>query len=454
MTLKRSFKTFLLIVGLIFPLVWLYTHSELNMSRKAHEVDSLLLNVIQVDTEITENILKTRSQLTLHYDDISDSQHRLKLLLDEFEPLLVDHPSSLEPQLNSIAQLSLTLDESIEKFKAINAQVSQRQHYIKFLADELKKKTEVHQVHNIVNKIVITVFHARIFGYRSIELNTKRDVSALKEITKGNERETQRLIDNFLQHLNQLLSLEAKESLVMDTILKHDLRQEAQLVRQELVTNQFKMFVNGREIQRYLILYASFLVLLIIFFIVNRLNLKNYALQHKKHSERDHLTQLRNRRVFIKRLEAIIEYQSGALLFIDLDGFKIINDDLGHSVGDETLKNIAQKLVAITDKGAFNEISADVFRLGGDEFVILIEYKNMTNSVQTLDDFANMVVEECVFRLAEPFNDYSVSVSVGIAQFPEQGKNIADILNCADKAMYYSKQHGRSRYTFYSDIIN
>ena len=453
MTLKRFIKYSLVVICLVFPLIWLYMDSELGMSRKAHEVDMLLLNVIQVDTELTERVLRTRSQLTLHYDDISSSQKRLHNLLAKFPMSIINNSTALKEQLSVITELSLETQNSLDKFKSINSQVSQRQRYIKYLAEEIERiSSSTTAVINEVNHIVIEVFNARIFGYQISESDVKNYNERLLNLAKNDVQETQLLVEKFLIHFKELSLLANKETVIVSNILEHQLRNQSLKIRQELLASHYKELINSKDIQRYLTIYTGFLLILILFFVLNRRHLKRYASKHKQHSERDDLTQLYNRRVFLKKLESIIHSQSGALLFIDLDGFKIVNDQLGHNVGDETLQMVASKLKNVIELNESNHVTADVFRLGGDEFVLLIEVQDQTDSKRLLTEFARSAVKECAFNLTSPNETYSISVSVGVAQFPECGKDIAELLNCADKAMYESKQRGRSCYTFYNEI--
>lgn len=451
---KRLLQTSLSIFILMLPLAWLYMDSELGMSRKAHEVESLLQEIMHVDTQLTEQVLKTRSQITLHYDDIADSQRRLNSLVGKFTPDLISHAEALEAQFTLIASLSKESQQTIERFKSINAQVSQRQRYIRVLASEIKKNTESVDAMNVVNQvdeIVIEVFNARLFGHRFIESDATQHIEALL-LASRQHKEIARFVDNFIVHLNQLLLLEEKESVVLNDILEHRMREKIQQLRHELNESQYQMVLDGKALQNHLIVYASFLLILILFFILNRRYLQKHASIHKRRSELDHLTKLYNRRYFLELLKDVIEDESGALLFIDLDDFKIINDELGHSVGDETLKSVALRLTNLAEKAESKGFSSNVFRLGGDEFVILVEHFGYEDPSKTLVQFAQSVVDECAFEVKNAQQAFKLSVSVGIARFPEHGVDVTTVLNCADKAMYYSKQHGRNRFTLYSDI--
>lgn len=430
-------------------------HAELGTSKKAHEVESLLLEIMQVDTEITEEVLKIRSQFTLNYDEISTSQRRLNSLIQRFTPELVNNISALKVELNVVTKLVKQSQISIEHFKSINAQVSQRQRYIKLLASDIKRSIDDNNAKKIINQvdeIVIEVFNDRIFGHQFSGNNAKGHMGSLSLAVKHHNTKVQTLIANFIIHLDKLLILEVKEAKVLDTILKHKIRNKVQSVRRSLIDSQYQMVSDSSQTQRYLIIYASALLLLVLCFMLNRRYLKKHASMHKKISERDHLTNLYNRRRFLHQLENIVEDQSGALLFIDLDSFKLINDQLGHHVGDETLKSVAYKLESLIAKHTQSDFSAEVFRLGGDEFVILIDELHSETRLDMLKSFSHLVVDSCHFTLDKPHDNYQLSISVGVAMFPEQGKNVATVLNCADKAMYHSKQHGRNCYTFYSDL--
>jgi diguanylate cyclase (GGDEF)-like protein len=166
----------------------------------------------------------------------------------------------------------------------------------------------------------------------------------------------------------------------------------------------------------------------------------NYLAYH------DPLTGLSNRRRFIERMEESIgeaskRQQRLAVLFIDLDQFKQVNDSLGHTVGDELLIAVAARLsehVRLIDM---------LSRLGGDEFICLME------AAGTDDEVANLA-EEIVAAFDEPFrlgkHELFLSTSVGISLFPADGLTVVDLMRNADSAMYRAKAIGRGRYHFYT----
>ncbi len=163
----------------------------------------------------------------------------------------------------------------------------------------------------------------------------------------------------------------------------------------------------------------------------------------------DPLTGLPNRLLLDDRLESAMEQaqrndQRCPLLFLDLDGFKVINDTLGHAVGDELLRSVAERL-----KGVLRA-SDTVARLGGDEFVILAASAN--------PDYAAQLAQKVLDQLREPITvsgeSLSVTGSVGIAVFPDNGANGQQLMRAADMAMYTAKAHGRNRYHFYDEDMS
>ncbi len=164
----------------------------------------------------------------------------------------------------------------------------------------------------------------------------------------------------------------------------------------------------------------------------------------------DELTGLPNRQLLKDRLEQQIvqtrrDNHKGALLYLDLDRFKEINDIYGHSVGDIVLVQAAERIVAETRD------SDTVSRLGGDEFVIVMPHADSESQVRTK---ATRLLE----RLSESFSvrgdDHFVSASIGIVLFPEDGDSVETLLKNADAAMYRAKEAGRARFEFFSKKLN
>ena len=164
----------------------------------------------------------------------------------------------------------------------------------------------------------------------------------------------------------------------------------------------------------------------------------------------DPLTDLPNRQLLLDRLEqALVNCnrtgQEGALMFIDLDNFKILNDTVGHSKGDQLLQNVAQRLIACVRK------TDTVARLGGDEFVVMLQDLGSEPEVAAMK--AQVVADKVLTTLREPYdlagyNHFSTS-SIGVTAFNAEQDSISELLKQADLAMYQAKSMGRNTVCFF-----
>lgn len=177
---------------------------------------------------------------------------------------------------------------------------------------------------------------------------------------------------------------------------------------------------------------------------------KNNEMKIMKIAKQDALTKLPNRSLFLDRLQFSIaaskRYKTiGAVMFLDLDHFKSLNDTLGHHIGDLLLIEIGkrlQKCVRETDT---------VARLGGDEFTVLLD-------TITRSEDAAVVAENIINAIIQEYNlngnKIKVTCSVGIAIFPNDGMTVDSLIHCADQAMYNVKKEGRNQYKFYSSSLD
>ncbi len=163
----------------------------------------------------------------------------------------------------------------------------------------------------------------------------------------------------------------------------------------------------------------------------------------------DALTDLPNRLMMAEHLQLTMRMAdrsdaSCAVLFMDLDRFKLINDSLGHHVGDHVLQEVAKRFSRL-----IREVDM-IARLGGDEFVVILE-----NIGRPID--ASLVAEKLLQALEQPViadnQPFSVTCSVGIAIYPKDGNSVDDLLRNADAAMYQAKEHGRNTYQFYTQEL-
>ncbi|OZG75327.1 hypothetical protein BTA51_02785 [Hahella sp. CCB-MM4] len=179
----------------------------------------------------------------------------------------------------------------------------------------------------------------------------------------------------------------------------------------------------------------------------------------------DNLTGLANRHTFGVFLQKTIsaakrhDYKV-ALLYIDIDGFKQVNDTLGHEAGDKILREIADRLNSVlrgedivADFASYSQhiTSTKVSRIGGDEFAIVINHLQQSKHAGT-------IAERLITTMQPPFylgkDNFQLGASIGISLYPNNGSDAQELLKCADIAMYQSKRKGRNRYEFYDKSID
>lgn len=181
----------------------------------------------------------------------------------------------------------------------------------------------------------------------------------------------------------------------------------------------------------------------------------------------DNLTRLPNRAFSTELLNRALtcaeRYNTVmATLFVDLDAFKRINDTLGHSIGDELLKAVAERLLNSVRKSDYvsrskkeaddnDEVSNTVSRLGGDEFIVIL-------TEMSHDYDGGTVANRILHDLAEPFmldgHEVFISASIGISLYPTDGRDVEALLKNADIAMYHAKEQGKNNFQFYDESMN
>ena len=178
-----------------------------------------------------------------------------------------------------------------------------------------------------------------------------------------------------------------------------------------------------------------------------RLTIENQEISHRAYH--DSLTGLPNREYLLERLESsILQSQRNntpfALLFIDLDKFKIVNDTYGHDYGDQLLQKVAIRLETVIRE------TDTIARLAGDEFcILLMNVESPTDSARV----ARTILREFTQAIDIKSQSFQVNMSIGISHFPEDGKTRTTLLKNADIAMYEAKQKGSNRIQFYEQRL-
>ncbi|NVK74280.1 MAG: EAL domain-containing protein [Oceanospirillaceae bacterium] len=186
-----------------------------------------------------------------------------------------------------------------------------------------------------------------------------------------------------------------------------------------------------------------------------------YLLTHDIQEERDHevalyrlnnydsLTSLPNRNLLYQQLESALvnarkRHRQFGLLYLDLDGFKVINDNFGHRVGDELIQRVAER---IQDSIPPNSC---LYRLGGDEFVVVLEN---TQSVKELENIAQSIMQNASETYPVAKMEMMITASIGIASYPQHAADVDNLLKNADAAMYRAKSMGHNLFCVYENYM-
>jgi diguanylate cyclase (GGDEF)-like protein len=191
----------------------------------------------------------------------------------------------------------------------------------------------------------------------------------------------------------------------------------------------------------------------------NKSTQKIYLLTHDIQEDRDHevalyrlnnydsLTTLPNRNLLYNQLENALvnasKRQSAfGILYLDLDGFKIINDNFGHRVGDELIQRVAERIKGSIPSGAC------LYRLGGDEFVVVLEN---INSIEDLENIAKSIMQNASNTYPVAKMEMMITASIGIASYPQHANDVDNLLKNADAAMYRAKSTAHNMYFVYEN---
>lgn len=405
----------------------------------------LFINNIEIEGDSVSESLRNLSSLSIKYNNTdftffnkkinSTVENLIKLSTIKQEYISIDMKNvldSIESTLSDEYNESIIYQQKIALILFLTSLpllITLIIIYIKSLKTKKELIAFKYAVENSDNLIVITDKNRKIMyvneafekvtGYKRAE-TVGKDPSILK---------SGKLSSEFYNSMNEILNKGEKWTGEFININKYD----------EIYyeTASITPIITDNEITGYLAI---------------KLNITDYIRQQEKAeflAYHDNLTLLPNRRSLEKKLNELIgkatKNNKFAILFLDLDGFKIINDSLGHDIGDLLLKEIAKifhKSLRVNDY---------IFRVGGDEFAIIIEY---ADDIEIIELIAKKVIDNINKNMSIKNNTLHVGCSIGIAKFPEDGGDSISLLKHSDTAMYKAKQNGRNRFEFYTKDLS
>ena len=385
-----------------------------------------------------------RSYRYLDNDQIAETtkQFDIELLALQENEIHVAFSSEVAALLKQISTLYEIKTDVIERFKTLNARIISAVYYLYELEISLRQKDiENGQVQKLLGDILYKI--GQVFMGRDLdELHLEQDLVSLNLHRSGDE-----VLDYFYGHSKQVLKdIRALNSLLkQNKTLALDDTIDSLSVLLEYESRRNKQ-AEGMIGQAFFIFALIILIVLVYTYLkVLRNRAEVFYLAYH-----DTLTKLPNRAEFERYInERVNEKHKGKknfiVLFIDLDRFKIINDTLGHDIGDEMLVVLADRISNILGKGNL------LARIGGDEFVSIIENKKDIDSIDILVNKIASIIREPI-----QIREYSLntSASIGIAKYPDDGQTKSMLLKHADSAMYHAKDNGGDTYAFYTEQLS
>jgi diguanylate cyclase (GGDEF)-like protein len=457
----------------------------------------LLLNVRSIDSAAHSRVIGNLSKMQELDSVLSDTVQKLHdALLTNYDPLVATlgliklHQRDLEQGLASTipggdAELEaataavaaqVTLKESlIEQFKSRNALLRNSFHYFPLSVDHLSAQpvqpATRSGVHGLMRDVLLLRMDPSDTSYERIV----RGIATLRQSEPGEAPPERARLRTVLLHSQNLVTHQREVGELLVQINAIQVNQALHTLT-DAYSRRFERTLKQANLFRFVLIVVSMglLAYAIHSFLQLRRNavalqgaleaqakeiaerqrtelaLRDSELRYRELAHHDALTGLPNRILFEDRLQEALHRARRhgrivGLLFIDLDRFKDINDSLGHGAGDQLLKAVTARL-----KHSLRE-SDTVARLGGDEFTVLLDELGTTQS-------AGDVAAKLRSTLAAPFmlgeHQVTVTASIGISCFPQDGPDPLALLKNADAAMYRAKDQGRDGFQFFSSQMN
>ena len=430
----------LLFVVFLLSLIFIYL---LNIDEKIKDYDAYQKTIRKLDVynqELDHTLM--RSYRYLNNDKVTQMtmQFDRELISLQKNKLTKKFGKNVIEALENITDSYNIKIEMLESFKTVNARITSSISYLYELRKQIENSDQTNnKIKSLLGEILFKI--GQIFVDADLDLlKIEKDLVDLSMNRGDNE-----YIDYFYMHTVQFL----RDVQTVKSIVKQN-----EMLRLDTVINNMLLILE-KEHQRNLkteedigLLFFAFAFIILLFLIGTYLKvLKNredvfYLAYH------DTLTNLPNRAEFERYISESIKKKTNKkliVLFIDLDRFKVINDTLGHDVGDEMLMILGKRIAKIL--GEENLLA----RIGGDEFVAIIEKKK---DMEMID----VIVAEISSVIREPIQirEYSLNTtaSIGIAKYPEDGKDKSTLLKHADSAMYHAKDIGGDTYAFYTEQLS
>jgi diguanylate cyclase (GGDEF)-like protein len=417
------------------------------------QYDTRLVHLKELDARQNADVLESRFELAISYDALVADLVNLKLTESELQtaPAFVDAGARVEISqlLASHAQAVDAKAALVERFKTENAILRNSLHYLPVLYSELAPATTVDRAPFGVSEIVRDALLYNLNGDPAIARAVRARVDLMASSSLGDGSPAAYQLRTLAAHVGIILASKPVLDGLVEEIVAVPTRPRAEAL-EAAYAREYGRALGWANLYRLLLLALAVILLACTVYILVRLRratvernaattalvARQLALQYQAHH--DGLTDLPNRTLLHERLEDGVAAARDAgrpmaLLIMDLDRFKEVNDTLGHHAGDALLREVAARLRVARRAGD------TVARLGGDEFAILLpnatENAARARATRLLADLAQpFIVEERVLE---------IGASIGIALYPEHGADAETLLRHADVALYVAKRENR-----------
>jgi diguanylate cyclase (GGDEF)-like protein len=442
---KIKLALILMTLSLSLTLAIYGTYSRYSNLKDTMEIQNSIFQLVELKSANAEwdmELNKIHSDNFPHFDSVNNSavkyEQEMALLLSTSKNI----QGSIQQSFNNLAVFSIQKKMSMNDYLS---EVAVTRNSLIFLDTLL---FSLHSQYENNEQILKFLSYAQYRLSALIALNQNIEIKKQKKPGKCNNcnLEQNEALSKVNQHLDLLKHQVLLSNKARDAF--HDPEHIALLTElfNELSSIYVKADIKHQTIQSQVLTFTAILVITVIILLILLYWLYRTIEGHRRAGITDPLTGLYNRKKLFETLKHLLPLHKTsnkklALLFIDLDGFKFINDTYGHYIGDKLLQQLSARLIGSVRK------QDSIYRIGGDEFIVLIQ------ELQALE-YAESIAENLLTKCNKQYRlddiNCNVTLSIGISLFPDHTEKANKLLKYADDAMYDSKRKGKSRSTTWS----
>lgn len=446
-SLKTAMFSVTLIILLMAGMFGYFEFKKITQQQRQNQIYSYINQLEKLDAFLEIQVLKMNSWSFRNYDLINSTNIQYANLLESAPNL----PPTLALNVTTLQQQLVKKFDLIEQFKSNNAVLRNSLNYLPEVAEMLLDDIERLEKQQLISRELSNDYKHHImhiiFKITNRFVRTQASSHQLAIDMSKLPKEVSSQWGNMNLHLNIVIDFRHRNQLLesqLDSVKLDD--QLASL--NELFSSYLTSIEEGQQREKIWLLSAFIFVIFlvfILFFVIRHYRRQKILLDDEINT--DELTGLSNRRSLESKLKYHIQKikhtdEKLGLFFIDLDGFKEINDTFGHQQGDQLLQKIATNIKSSVRQSDL------VFRLGGDEFVVVVPKINAEMAIK----IAQGLLKQCTHTITDDDDLVEVSASIGMSIYPDDSRNIDELINFADKAMYQAKRNGKGCLQFYEKI--